>query len=130
MKPSSMPSLRRVSAGTEAWVMIAGCSISDSTPPSDSAHVQRRSDFRSVRAAGSPPEITQVSIPLNPFICRSASWYCGCSGRPGHAPRVLLVPLHPHVQRLQAAQDEEAVHRPELRADRVLQEGELLVQVV
>src|SRR5205807_1040902 len=37
MKPSTMPSAARRSAGTLACVMIAGCSISDSTPPSDSA---------------------------------------------------------------------------------------------
>ncbi len=39
MKPSVMPSLARFSGGTDAWVMIAGCSINDSTPPSDSARV-------------------------------------------------------------------------------------------
>src|SRR5439155_1365310 len=69
MKPSSMPSLRRVSGGTEACVMIAGCSIRLSTPPSDSATVNSRSALRKVRAAGSPPLITQVSIPPKPVIC-------------------------------------------------------------
>ena len=46
----SMPTDRRTSAGStasgestaEAWVMRAGCSMSDSTPPSDSASVNSR----------------------------------------------------------------------------------------
>ena len=45
-----MPTERRISAGStasgestaDAWVMRAGCSMSDSTPPSDSASVNSR----------------------------------------------------------------------------------------
>jgi hypothetical protein len=33
MKPSAMPSSARRSGGTLAWVMMAGCSMRDSTPP-------------------------------------------------------------------------------------------------
>ena len=52
MKPSAMPSLARVSAGTEAWVMQSpGCSMSDSTPPRLSAQAKMRTALRNVRAA-------------------------------------------------------------------------------
>ena len=44
MKPSAMPSAARVSGGTLAWVMMAGCSMRLSTPPSDSAQAKTRSD--------------------------------------------------------------------------------------
>ena len=64
--------------------MIAGCSMSDSTPPSDSAQAKRRTDLSTVRAAGSPPRTTQVSMPPKPRICLAASECCGCSGKPGH----------------------------------------------
>jgi len=37
MRPSVMPASSRCAGAIETWLMVAGCSISDSTPPSDSA---------------------------------------------------------------------------------------------
>ncbi len=83
MNPSSMPSEARVSGGTLAWVMMAGCSMRLSTPPSDSASAKIRSEDRKARAAGRPPRMTKVSMPPKPLIWRRASACCGCDGRPG-----------------------------------------------
>ena len=60
---ASMPTDSRTrSAGTssgepaaEAWVIDAGCSISDSTPPSDSASVNSRVRSQTAERAASPP---------------------------------------------------------------------------
>ncbi len=83
MKPSVMPSFSRFSFGTEAWVMIAGCSMSDSTPPSDSAQAKIFTVLRKRRAASSPPLMSKVIMPPKPFICFFASACCGWVGRPG-----------------------------------------------
>jgi hypothetical protein len=83
MNPSEMPSAARVSGGTEAWVMIAGCSMRLSTPPSDSAQANTFTAFRNFRAAGRPPWISKVSMPPKPFICFRASACCGWLARPG-----------------------------------------------
>ena len=47
----------------------------------------------------------------------------------GHRGRVGAVAVHPHGQRLDAAQHEEAVHRTRGPADRVLVEGQLLADL-
>jgi len=48
----------------------------------DSAQVKRRTDLSTVRAAGSPPRTTQVSMPPKPRICLAARAWLRCSGRP------------------------------------------------
>jgi hypothetical protein len=120
-----MPSAARVSGGTEAWVMIAGCSMRLSTPPSDSAQAKIFTALRNFRAAGNPPWISKVSIPPKPFICFRASacwgWLAvrvddvaglGVTGKElGDLHRVLLVTGHADVQGLHPAEHEEAVHR-------------------
>ncbi len=66
-----MPTERRTSAGStasgestaEAWVMRAGCSISDSTPPSDSASVNNRVRATISSAASSPPAARKLTMP-------------------------------------------------------------------
>src|SRR5579859_35098 len=61
--PSSIPSPARSSAGTDACVMIAGCSIRLSTPPRLSARVKSSQRSRKRRDAGSPPFTTAVTMP-------------------------------------------------------------------
>jgi DNA invertase Pin-like site-specific DNA recombinase len=73
IKESSIPSFFRCSAGTEACVMIAGCSIKDSTPPSDSAKAKTFTDSKNLRDAFNPPLIKKVIIPPKPCICEVAN---------------------------------------------------------
>jgi predicted acylesterase/phospholipase RssA len=61
--PSSMPRLARTSAGSEACVMIAGCSIRLSTPPRLSASVKSLQRSRKRREAGRPPLSTALTMP-------------------------------------------------------------------
>ena len=77
----SMPTDSRTSAGstssgepaTDMWVIAAGSSISDSTPPSDSASVKRRvpsaiaiARSAAVRPDGPPAAGRNETIPPNP----------------------------------------------------------------
>ena len=68
---------------TDACVISRGCSISDSTPPSDSA--SRKTSVRSHTrsAAASPPCRVKETIPPKPRICLAATSCPGWSGRPG-----------------------------------------------
>src|SRR6185503_3421556 len=87
----SMPTERRTRpAGgasfvprTEPCVMASGTSMSDSTPPRDSASEKYfvRATIRF--AAASPPLSSNDSIPPKLFIWRFASECCGCVGNPG-----------------------------------------------
>src|SRR5688500_14954071 len=65
--PSSMPRSARTSSGSEACVMIAGCSIRLSTPPRLSARVNRWQRSRNRREAliapSLPPFSTMVTMP-------------------------------------------------------------------
>ena len=69
--------------GTLAWVMIAGCSIRDSTPPRDSARVKIWQLERKRREASRPPARTKLIMPPKPVAWRRARLCCGCEGRPG-----------------------------------------------
>src|SRR6266699_2803401 len=79
--PIPTESLTR-SAGTssgepaaEAWVILAGCSISDSTPPSDSPSVNNLVRPHIATAASAPPACRNDTIPPKPRICFAAtSW--------------------------------------------------------
>ena len=127
---SSTPQLSRTrSAGTAAaepstdwWVIACGTSISDSTPPSDSASVNSR-----VRAAISAASgWRKLTIPLNPGQRTSLTPGVGAQqldDRRGAA----RVGLHPQLQRAQPAVDEEAIERPRNGADGVLDEAQPLV---
>ena len=81
-RPSVIPILLRCSAGTEAWVMLAGCEISVSTPPKLSAIEQRWTRSRNRLAAAREPRSKAIMAP-NPDICCFASSWPGCEGSPG-----------------------------------------------
>ena len=55
IKLSEIPSLFLSSTGTDAWVIIAGCSIKLSTPPKLSANVKSESCFKNLFDSESPP---------------------------------------------------------------------------
>ena len=85
---------RAASPATEAWVIVAGISTSDSTPPSDSARVKSRVDsaIATARSAADRPSRhggMNETIPPPARICRPlptrspAGWACGPSARPG-----------------------------------------------
>ena len=105
--------------------------MSDSTPPSDSARVNRRvpsaiaiARSAAVRPAAPPGRAgtrpSRRSPGSGPRDVRAAA-------QPGHdRDGVRAVPLHPQVERPQAAQDEEAVERSGHRAHRVLEEPQAL----
>src|SRR5699024_11115122 len=88
---SSMPTdIRTRFAGTsscepavEAWVIAPGCSISDSTPPSDSARVNKVVRAQKSSAACSPPASSTEIMPPNRRICLAAAAWVGCDSRPG-----------------------------------------------
>src|ERR1035441_2412929 len=65
-----------------ACVMLAGCEISVSTPPSDSPMVQTRTRFSSRLALPSEP-VSNVIMEPKPDICRHANSYCGWLFSPG-----------------------------------------------
>ncbi|CNV56728.1 Uncharacterised protein [Mycobacterium tuberculosis] len=77
---SSIPTESRTrSSGTsncepavDAWVMALGCSISDSTPPSDSARMKTRVLAHRSCAARRPARIRTETMPPKPRICRAA----------------------------------------------------------
>ena len=136
--------------------MIAGTSMSDSTPPSDSARVKRRvpSQIAIARARASrpwrpPARGANETMPPNRPHLAGGERGLGVGVRsvgqarvadPGDvvAPgqeagddgRVRGVALDPQGERPQPAQDEEAVERPGHGAHRVLQEAQPLGEVV
>ena len=59
-------------SGTDAWVIVAGCEISDSTPPRLSASEWSLTPFSMRRAASSEPS-SNASMPPKPRICFFAS---------------------------------------------------------
>src|SRR3954454_6040130 len=93
---SSMPTDSRTrSAGTSsgdpaalAWVIRPGCSISDSTPPSDSASVNSRVRSQTLSAASSPSRSRNDTIPPKPDICFAAMSWPGWDGSPGYSTEV------------------------------------------
>ena len=111
--------------------MRAGCSISDSTAPSDSASVNtsvRRDDLE--RRAPRRPRSVNDTMPPKSRIWRAATSWPGWSGSPGHSTRstagwptsasatargVGAVAVHAHGQRLHAPQHQVAVERRRAR---------------
>src|SRR5436190_7339684 len=91
----SMPTDSRTSAGStasgepaaDACVISAGCSISDSTAPRDSASVNSRVDATSLIAASSPAATVNDTMPPKSRIWRRATSWPGCVGRPGYRAR-------------------------------------------
>ena len=125
----------RCSAGSDAWVMIAGCSIRLSTPPRLSASVKSSAVLEEAARAGQAAlRASTETMPPKPRICRRGERVlrmalAGRDRRPrstvgwrsshwAMCERVVAVALHAQRQRLHAAQREEAVERPEDRADR------------
>src|SRR5918996_899355 len=92
---ASMPTDSRTRPGStangdpaaDAWVMRAGCSMSDSTAPSDSASVNRRVGPTRPTAASSPPPPTNDTMPPASRLWRLATSAPGGSGSPGHSTR-------------------------------------------
>src|SRR5881392_533823 len=76
------PLARRISGGTLAWVIDAGCPIRLSTPPSDSASAKMRVCSANRLARSTDPSSIEI-MPPNPFICRQASSCWGWDGSPG-----------------------------------------------
>ena len=148
-----MPTLSRIrSAGTsswvpatDAWVILPGCSISDSTPPRDSPRMITLVRAHTSSAAASPPATRKLTMPPKRRICRLARSWPGWLARPGkntsvdprmlgqerrHLLGVVAVPVHPHRQGAQPAQHQPGVERAGHAADRVLVEAQPLGQVV
>ena len=156
-----MPTDRRTRAGstssvepaTDAWVIVAGTSTSDSTPPSDSASVKRRvasaiAIARSAAGRTARPRLRHERDhpAAGPHLAALADERGARMGvrsvrearvedavdvvapgqEPGDGRGVRDVPLDPDVERPQAAQDEEAVERAGDPAHRVLEEAEPL----
>ena len=86
-----MPTESRIRSGgtasadpaADAWVIRAGSSISDSTPPSDSPRVNSRVRAHTASAAASPPRTVNDTMPPKPRICLAASSWPGWPGSPG-----------------------------------------------
>lgn len=55
MKPSVIPIYSLCSLGTDPWVITAGNSAKDSTPPKDSAKVNTFKAFKKVFPSSNPP---------------------------------------------------------------------------
>src|SRR5690606_25334317 len=68
---------------TEAWVIRAGCSINDSTPPSDSASRNSLARLQASTAAGAPPASRNDTMPPKRRICPAATLCPGWLGSPG-----------------------------------------------
>ena len=131
---------------TLACVIRPGCSISDSTPPSDSPSVNtsvrpqtldglllaaarpgrrpcRRSRRICLAATSWPGCVGQARV-----VARGET--CGCAARSlGDPLGVGAVPVHPHGQRLDAAQHQPGVERAGDGAHRVLVEGQLVAEL-
>src|SRR5947209_14465027 len=81
-RPSVIPIALRPFSPSAACVIVAGCEINVSTPPSDSPSEQTRTRFSSFLALPSEP-VSKVIMEPNPDICRCASSCWGWSGCPG-----------------------------------------------
>ena len=72
---SLIPDCYLCSLGIEAWLMVAGCSAREVTPPSDSARENSFIFLKKLVAAVLPPFTSNETTPLNPVICLLAiSW--------------------------------------------------------
>ena len=82
--PSVIPAIARSLCGTPAWVIEAGCSISVSMPPKDTAKTATLTRFMSAAPASKPPTSSKLMTAPGPLICSSARACWGCDGRPGY----------------------------------------------
>ena len=113
-------------SATEACVMVAGSSISDSTPPRDSASVNKVAREQVAKAASLPSLSRIDTMPPNAFIWSGRELVAGMLRqsrvvdvaygrvRVSHLRdlhRRLAVPFHPDGQRLEPTQYEERVER-------------------
>ena len=136
---------RAVSPATLACVIRCGCSISDSTPPSDSPSVKTSVRLQTLSAVSSPSRTVNEIIPPKPrVICRAAMSCPGCGREArvvdaldrrvraeevGDADGVGAVPVHPYAEGLDAAQHEPGVEGAGDRAHRVLVERQQLADL-
>ena len=81
-RPSVIPSLSRVSTGTDACVIVAGCEMSDSTPPRLSPKVHSFTPSKTFLAFSSEP-VSNDTMPPKPVWCLFANSCYGCEARPG-----------------------------------------------
>ena len=125
-----MPQLSRTRSGgtaaaepsTDWWVIACGTSISDSTPPSDSASVNSRVRVAMPAASG----CRKLTMPLKPgqrHVRDPRGRLQQLDDRLGAA----RMGVHPHLQRPQSAMHQEAIERTWNGADGVLHEPQLLV---
>ena len=82
-EPDQVGGTSSAEPATEACVIRPGCSISDSTPPSDSASVNSRVRPQMATASCSPPRARNDTMPPKPRICLAAASWPGWDGRPG-----------------------------------------------
>ena len=128
-----MPQLSRTRSGgtaaaepsTDWWVIACGTSISDSTPPSDSASVNSRV-AAAIRVAPGMAEADHAAEARPAHVADLGRRPQQLDDRGGAA----RVGLHPQVQRAQPAVHEEAVERARNGADGVLDEPQALVPLV
>ena len=124
---------------TDAWVIAPGCSMRLSTAPSDSASVNTRVAAATCLRRGFAGRQREAHHPAVVAHLLGRRGVAGMIGqlRVEHAldgrvageqiddrPGVLAVPVHPHAERLHAAQHEVAVERRRHRAGRVLREAQ------
>ncbi len=75
--PSVIPIFLLPFSPKAPWVMVAGCEIKVSTPPSDSPSEHTRTFFSIFFALESEP-VSNVIIAPKPDICRRANSCWGC----------------------------------------------------
>ena len=147
-----MPTERRIrSSGylesgpiTEAWVIAAGTSTSDSTPPRLSARKNNSGalDYAMRRLdAALRPERDHPTKGVHLVVGQGVIWMRGEAGihhlghslvggqKLGDRHRVGAVPLHPHRQGLDATQHQEGVEGTRDWSSGVLQESEPFMQL-
>jgi len=67
----------------EAWLIVAGCSAREATPPSDSAREKTLILLRNLLTDSIPPFSSNETTPPNPFICLLAISCPGWEPSPG-----------------------------------------------
>ena len=81
---SLMPAAARASASIDACVIVAGCAMRLSTPPSDSASVKHREVSRETFDADAvPPATSKLTIAPKPDCCDRAIVVAGMRREPG-----------------------------------------------
>ena len=139
-RPSVMPMAARRSGGTEAWVIVAGCEISVSTPP-EAFGERHEPDAVQHRARALERSHVEGQHAAEPLHLARGERVLRMVRQPGivdlphlRMPREILgdrlpvsvVRLHAHGHRLRAAQHQPRVERAQDGARRVLHEPEPL----